>query len=563
MLVYEDVRVLKESLGDQRAQKATAPDPARSNAAAEARPTLDGGERVRLLRDGILNSGALIVSGAMGIVLVPIMLHGLGAKSYGLWVYALSSAALAGLVDPGLGWSLTHEVARAELPPDNEHDETVADDAAQLISSIAIAYLIIGCIGALLIYLLGFVLVPGLNLSPANRTTAEAVFWFVCVSFLGNTMLGFSTSVLHGVRRFGIASAITITDNLLTVGGMIVLIVGGSSLISVATWYGLISLSTGLITIGLVARLEPRYRIRPLRFSLRSIWPQMKFGIKSQLAGGMGRAGWDFMPLLVGMFAGPAPVAIYDVGQKFPRFLRGVGALLCQPIFPSASSYTEETRSKAGRVIVEAGLRNVVLILGSLFLGIGILAPALLNLWLGKVSVEAVWVLRLTLLAAWLDCVAAAPFEFQWGLGTLDEILVVLGTAAVVNLTLSSLLIVRLGVAGAALGTAFADGIACAAIVILASRTVGAEWSALFRDAWRGFGIPVAACAVVLVSMQHFVQASRADEFILICVTAASAYYVPWLVHGSRDEERAFLELLVAARPRNLVRAIYRIVCGR
>src|SRR5438445_13036345 len=72
------------------------------------------GERTRLIGNGILNVGGFVFSKATDIVLIPVLLHGLGAELYGLWIASFSVSALVGWADLGLGWSLTREIAKAE-----------------------------------------------------------------------------------------------------------------------------------------------------------------------------------------------------------------------------------------------------------------------------------------------------------------------------------------------------------------------------------------------------------------------------------------------------------------
>ena len=85
-------------------------------AAIEAPSSLAAKERVRIMRDGVLNNLSLLASGVIGIALVPIMLKGLGSDSYGIWIAALSIAGTASLFDFGLGMCTTREVARSFTP---------------------------------------------------------------------------------------------------------------------------------------------------------------------------------------------------------------------------------------------------------------------------------------------------------------------------------------------------------------------------------------------------------------------------------------------------------------
>ena len=72
---------------------------------------LDANERVRLMRDGLVNNSGAVVSVVVGIVLVPIMLHGLGTESYSLWIAALAVLGMPAGLDFGLGATVIREVA--------------------------------------------------------------------------------------------------------------------------------------------------------------------------------------------------------------------------------------------------------------------------------------------------------------------------------------------------------------------------------------------------------------------------------------------------------------------
>src|SRR6266568_127528 len=106
----------------------------------------------RLLSDGARNAAAFVVSGGAGIVLVPFLLHGLGTELYGIWIAACSAAALVGLADAGLGWSLTREIANAEA---SEAQDGLDTNTSALISSIFQVYLLTGLVGAIIVFAAG------------------------------------------------------------------------------------------------------------------------------------------------------------------------------------------------------------------------------------------------------------------------------------------------------------------------------------------------------------------------------------------------------------------------
>src|SRR6266566_5959469 len=101
--------------------------------AVEVGPMLELAERARLIRGGLLNYTGMLISGVVGIAIVPTMLGHLGFEAYGLWVAVLAVVVLIGEVDLGLSTIVTREVA---ADPAYEKNET-----AQLVSSAAVGYL--------------------------------------------------------------------------------------------------------------------------------------------------------------------------------------------------------------------------------------------------------------------------------------------------------------------------------------------------------------------------------------------------------------------------------------
>ena len=121
--------------------------------------SLDASERLRLMRDGIINNASVLISGIIGILLVPLMLKGLGAESYGLWVVATTMAAMLAVLDFGLYWSVTREVS-SDLPGETQ------EDTRRFVETAGNAYALIGLAGALFLGTLGFPMSDILHLEP-------------------------------------------------------------------------------------------------------------------------------------------------------------------------------------------------------------------------------------------------------------------------------------------------------------------------------------------------------------------------------------------------------------
>ena len=156
----------------------------------ESNGPLPATERARLIRGGLVNYSGVLVSGIVGIAVVPTMLTHLGTETYGLWVVVLSTVVLLGEVDFGLSLVLTREVAAEPSSP----------ETARLVVSGGAAYLLLGVVGGAVIASLGTVLGGEIGLSGGARDAATFVFAMGGLLYVAGRGLAFALALLYGWR---------------------------------------------------------------------------------------------------------------------------------------------------------------------------------------------------------------------------------------------------------------------------------------------------------------------------------------------------------------------------
>src|SRR2546428_9983399 len=110
------------------------------------------------MADGLVNYSGFLISGLIGLALVPLMVRYLGTESYGLWLAALAISGMVSGFDFGLFWSVTREVSA-------EHSSQPPGQTASFVSAAGNLYLLFGIAGALLIAAFSVPLGRGLHLS--------------------------------------------------------------------------------------------------------------------------------------------------------------------------------------------------------------------------------------------------------------------------------------------------------------------------------------------------------------------------------------------------------------
>ena len=508
-----------------------------SGEAAEA--GLDRNERIRLMRDGILNNTSIFISGLIGIVLVPIMLKGLGSEAYGVWIAALSITSAAGLFDFGLGASLTREVAAAQR-------EGIGDETTRFLKAAGTANLAIGILGALLIATLGMPLSSGLHLSPVAGKIAPEVFALAGVSFLSDRLLAYTLAVLRGMRRFDISNLVSSLAALSRACGIIVLIKLQAGLPALMTWQVGAGLAAALAGQFMVASLKSEFRYRTGRLEWKLVRSHLPFGSASQLTSIMEVMIWDMIPVVVGLVLGSRWIAPFYIAQKFPTAVAPLIWSAAEALFPAVSQHRRDEDMGATRAILEAGTRWIVALALPLCAGLWLIAPELLGAWVGNVDPGAVLVMRLITAAMFLEGIAAAPVQVLWGRGELRPLLLVPSCILVASLGLTLGLLPRLGMVGAAWGLLLPTLVGAAAYFHVAAEICGVRVLSLLGSAFRGLALPVLAMVACVTGVQDF--GLKGWPGVSVTIAAGGfVYLLCFFLSGAREEELILTRRLIAA----------------
>src|SRR5579871_3156022 len=229
--------------------------------------------RVRLMRNGILNYAASFTSGLVGLILVPILLQGLGAEAYGLWIAVMALVGSAAALDFGLNLTIRREIAGAL--GEGSHQQ-----ASQLVASAGIVYVATGLAGAAGIATVGLPLSGLLHLSPEARAISHVVFFWGGIYFFFQHLSSFAGYVLHGLQRLDLASVLTTATTIARAAGTIALIWSGAKLPAIAAWMAGMTAAGALASLVVVALVDSRYRLR-----LRFCWAVLRPGIAYSLTG--------------------------------------------------------------------------------------------------------------------------------------------------------------------------------------------------------------------------------------------------------------------------------------
>ena len=495
--------------------------------------------RLRLMRDGIINNLGFFISSAMGIVLVPILLTGLGPELYGLWIAALAAVNIAGLFEPGLGWAVIREVAATRWQENRE--ETI-----RFVSAAGTAFVAIGLLGGVALGLLGLSVATELHLAPETQHFAPAVFALAGLAFFVNQVSGFTMLVLMGLRRFDVVNTVAVIEAFLRVSGVFLLLHSGFGFLPVVGWWVLATATSAVVGQVFISRLDPPLRFRPARLEWQSLRQHLPYGLSSRLALIGYSISWQGMPLLISLVLGSAAIVPYYIGQKFPVAIVKISGRASDVFFPAASEAASAgDQIPRTREILALGLRWTILLTLPLCLVLWVIAPNLLRVWMGEAQAEPLQILYLLTGTVLTSAVGDVAFHVLWARQAVRRVLGVACFTALATLGLSLLLLPRIGAVGAAWGVLLPLTAASFAYLAFATRDCGVHIFGLLWNAVRGLLLPGTACAAAAFLAMLLIGAASWPGVIGGAVAGGTAYVLTLYRTGAQQEERALVRELL------------------
>jgi O-antigen/teichoic acid export membrane protein len=434
------------------------------------------------------SAGAALVAYALNLLLIPFVLHRLGAPLYGAWATVASILAVGALADAGVRTEIIRRVAGAQGRGDREALASAVNAGTSLLLLLAVALLAVGLLAAPLVTVFAF---PG---GVTNTTRDELSLLVRCtvallsVSIVVNGYFG----VLRGIQRADVetvARMVAIPVGVaVTVGGLLAgwglwsLFAGSAAQAAFQVIWQAVGLRRLLPGLGLRWQLASRATsVAFLTFSGMALLSQISDVIDSQ---------WD--KLVLSRFVGVSSVASFQIGTMLVLQAKVLAILPLGPLLVVVAELRTGDRVRMLRLfnlLTRATYTAIAVALG----GVIAFGPAFINLWLGQQYSAAGDAARLFGVAMVVNAVGA-PLAFR-AFGEGLHRLAAWGsvTNIVVNGGVSFGLTATIGFRGALFGSIAGNVIGMLVFLALLRRHLSLTEALPWKAALIGIGATVAA----------------------------------------------------------------------
>jgi O-antigen/teichoic acid export membrane protein len=314
---------------------------------------------------------------ATGIVLVPLMLHVLGARDYGLWLASGELVGYAAIVDLGVLGVLPWMLAEADGRGDRPAMRALLTDGVFVGAIVGLAY-------AAIVAVLWAVLPSMLHLSPADRAAlTRPLMIVVVITMIGYPFRAFS-AVLAGVQDVVFNGLLTTAEAMIGVLITVIMLVKG---------YGLYALAVAFAAPAGAVIVANVIRVACIAPDLLTGWPRPTMsGVRHLLSNGVGvwfgMFGWQLIAasnnLVIAFLGHPEWVPIYACTSKVSAMCVQIAWVLPDSGLIGLAQLHGEPQSKA-RVgsVVNAMLRLHLLLAGGAACVVLAFNPAFVTRWVG------------------------------------------------------------------------------------------------------------------------------------------------------------------------------------
>ena len=478
-----------------------APAGATAAPAAPAAPAATAAPRgVRVLRNVVSSYLRFGVSGLMGFLITPVMVHLLGDRDYGLWVTIFSLTGYFGLFDQGIRPSLVRYLSRDHARGDFAGMRRTLSSALALYGGVGVVVLALTVVAAA-------IFPQVFHLDPTRVADGRTVVLLAGLSLALGFPLGVFGAALSGLQRYDLANAIGVGISILRALAFVVVLRAGGGLIALA-WASLAANVLGhLLSWLMVRRLLPGVspgRDGVTRGQLAMLGSYSGFAFMGAVAE---RIAFQTDALVITAMLGAALVTPFSLAAGLLESARSLVYAASFVLAPTASELDTRGERDTLHTLVIAGARYSVLLAWPVLIGLMVFGADLLATWVGPRFESSARLVDLLAAPTMLSLPQATAGAVLYGVSRHRGVVMLGMIGALLNLGLSILWARPLGLMGVALGTAVPVALVSGiAMFVFTVRALGLPLGRYLVHGWLVPGLASLAFAVPAVVVERMVH---------------------------------------------------------
>jgi O-antigen/teichoic acid export membrane protein len=494
----------------------------------------------RLLVNTGSNYAILLMRIGITFFLTPLYVRYLGVYNFGIWEIVVATLGYTGLLDLGLGFSISRFIAKHRAEDDHQALLVVFNTVTAFLSSIGLVLALITlCIAVWCPWILGETAGPHQSYALFLAIMSVQVF----ITFPGIVAVG----CLEGYQVYYIKNLLTFLDAFVVLGITLVFISKTNALLLLA-FTSTLSLVWKYVAYLILLRRDRHY---PLYFrrrylsgsTLRSL---LGFGIKGFIQGVSYQIQSRSGVFIIGFFLGAASVPLFTIPSNLAAYLSNItetGSMAFMPLF---SELEAQGRRREILPLYLFSSKVLVAVIVLMSIGLLLLGPDFISLWVGShFRAAAGDLLPYLVLATTVAFINPFGPRFLMALGRHGIYARVAPVALAVNVLLSVALVGRFGMRGIVAAAIIAALLVSGTALRVCCRLLHISVAAYLRRTVMPLIVPGLGMVVALLVAKRFVLIRGFSAVFGLAILGTLVYAVMFLAAAlSRSERDKLLRLL-------------------
>lgn len=401
----------------------------------------------KLVKGSMLRVFEFFVNAIVGILLMPFIIHSLGDKMYGLWIFVGSFLGFYGLMDFGLHSAVQRYISRAAGKQDH-------DEINKVINTSLFIFLMIGIIALIASFGIAYI-VPQFIKKIEDIDTFRKV-----ILILGfNCALGFPLRVFSGVLlahiRFDLRTFVELIKIILRTVLIVIFLKRGHGIIALALITFFMDITGYCAIYFLVRKLYKFIIISKKLIDSAKIKSLFSYSIYTYIAQIAEQLRLNIDNFVIVAYLGFSYLTLYSIGARLIKYFMefiGSGVGMTMPLFSQLEGKGDYSEIKDKFIfLTKISSYLSMLIGGSLF----IFGRPFIIRWMGVEYENAYVVLIILLVPSVFETMQTSSKELLYGLSKHKYYTVANIAEGVATVILSIIFVKKYGIYGVALGSAF------------------------------------------------------------------------------------------------------------
>jgi O-antigen/teichoic acid export membrane protein len=400
----------------------------------------------KMVSGSILRTVEFVAGALVGLVMMPFIIHSLGDKMYGLWIFVGSFLGYYSLMDFGISLAVQRYCAKSIALKDYEDANSTINSAFAVFIGIGLLVLLVSC---------GIsILVPMVMHNIVEKAMFSKVVFILGMNFAFGLPLRVFAGVLNANFRYDINAGIEIIKLCIRTFLIIIFLKNGYGVIALALITCVVDLTAYLFKYFIARRLYSYIKLNVFKFDKSKVRSLLNYSYVRFIIEITNQLKFNVDNIVIVACIGMNEVTMYSIGARLVRYYTdfiGSSISITTPLFSMYEAIGDQGAIQTAYIFLTKISSYLSILIGSILILFG---KVFILRWMGNGFEQANTVLLILIVPSIFLNAQFPSINLLYGVSKHKYYAITNCVEGVLNVVLSVALSRKFGIYGVALGTA-------------------------------------------------------------------------------------------------------------